>query len=337
MDSETSVLRIADAYDSRCRGLVEGYAFRTDLKTEVSADHVTKANGPFYCPACLSEAIVRKCSDKDDHFAHKALLSPTANRTNTTFHHTVRDEICQSLKTLFPDGSWVTEKDIKGKDGETFRADVAGYFGKRVPGTPAVAVEVQLSPYSPRYIRKKTAFYENNNISVLWLVPLTKRLEDTVFRPRRYELYLHSMYLGCVFYYEPKEPGCLTPVHFGPAMRYIEEQSFFSAGGVEEHVGGYYLKYKTQKTPCFNETRKVPLQELISKVLGPWENPNNNRLSLPARKIMSVAHRKWWADDENKQWLKDNDWVSYARRYLRAYEPDDESDIYPDWEDEIEE
>jgi hypothetical protein len=81
----------------------------------------------------------------------------------------------------------------------------------------------------------------------------------------------------------------------------------------------------------------VPLQELISKVLGPWENRNNNRLSLPARKIMGVAHRKWWADDENKQWLKDNDWVTYARRYLKAYEPDDESDIYPDWEEEGEE
>ena len=310
-----------DAYESRCHGLVGGVALLADLKTPVNAAYVRKADGPFYCRECLSEAIVRKCSDKDDHFAHRALVTPTGQQQDTAFHHGVRDELFGLLKERFPAGNWKTEVKITDEKLGTFVPDIAGYFGERSRDVPAVAVEVQLSPYSPGYIRKKTAFYEQKNIHVLWVVPLTKPLEKAVFRPRRYELYLHSMYLGYVFYYEPGKAGTLRPVHYGPAMRYIEPKTFFDEHAEEQHVGDFYLKYKTLKEPKFGE--ELFIADAVAKITGAWQNPNNKRLSLPERKMMITRQQRWWAKDENKQWLKENDWVAYARRYLPLYEPED--------------
>jgi len=322
-----------DAYDSRCHGLAGGIALMGNLQTLVNAAYVTKASGPFFCRECLSEAIVRKCSDKSDHFAHKALLSPTAKAGNTSFHHGVRNELCAVLTRRFPEGCWKTEQRIGDATAGVVIPDISGYFGQRSKEFPAVAVEVQLSPYSPRYIKKKTEYYTAKNINVLWIVPLTRRLEAAMFRPRRYELYLHSMYLGYVFYYVPGSDGLLSPVHFGPAMRYIEPRTFYDENASEVYAGDYYLKYKTLKEPGFTED--VGIADLAAKSLKSWVNPNNSRLNLPQRKIMSLKGGKWWPADENKQWLKDNDWFAYVKKYLSVYNPDDEYDDIPG-EDETE-
>ena len=287
-----------DAYESRCNGLVSGIALLADLKSSVNAGYVRKADGPFYCRTCLSEAIVRKCSDKEDHFAQKALVTATGQNKDTTFHHGVRDELFDLLKERFPSGNWKTEVKINDEVLGTFIPDIAGYFGERGKSCPAVAVEVQCSPYSPSYIKKKTSFYTKKNIHVLWIVPLIKPLEQAVFRPRRYELYLHSMYLGYVFYYEPGRKGVLKSVHFGPAMRFIEPKSFFDENAEEKHVGNFYLKYKTLKEPKNGD--EIFIADAVSRFLHAWENPNNARLNLPERKIMSSPQNRWWKENEDK-------------------------------------
>lgn len=324
-DEQPPRYKKSDVYDSRCHGLVGGVALLADLKTAVTAAYVQKTDGPFYCRTCLSEAIVRKCSDKEDHFAHKALVTPTGLNKDTVFHHRVRDELFAILKERYPSGNWKTEVKIADDALGTFIPDIAGYFGERGKEFPAVAVEVQLSPYSPSYIKKKTDFYAKKNIHVLWIVPLIKPLENAVFRPRRYELYLHSLYMGYVFYYEPDKAGVLKPVHYGPAMRYIEPRSFFDENAEEQYVGDFYLKYKTLKEPkCGDE---LFIADAIAKVCSAWQNPNNGRLSVPERKIMATPQTRWWEKNEDKQWLKENDWIAYARRYLPHYEADDEFDV----------
>lgn len=329
--SNPSSFRKSDAYESMCPGLVGGIAFVKGFKNTASASYVRKQDGPFYCRVCLSEAVVRKCSDKEDHFAHKARLSPTGRRGNTEFHHQIRDEICTILKQHFPNGGWQTEVVIKGLDNDhNFRADIAGYFGHRQRGVAPVAVEVQCSPYSPAYIRKKTATYADLGINILWIVPLTADLGSELFRPRRYELFLHSMYLGYVFYYEPGRKGLLTPVHYGPAFRYIEPKTFFDIDANEVNVGDYYFKYKTLKSPSY-ANHQVFIGDLVAKILPPWINPNNKKLSVPQRRIMALSMPKWWAENENKEWLKNNDWFKYIKTYLPYYQPDnDEYDFEKD-------
>ncbi|MBD1395126.1 hypothetical protein IDJ76_18625 [Mucilaginibacter sp. ZB1P21] len=328
-ESNTLKVRKTEAYDSRCLGLVGGVAFVQGFKKTASADYVRKIDGPFYCRKCLSEAVVRKCSDKEDHFAHKARLSPAGRRGNTDFHHQVRDELCAILKAQYPDGAWRTEVPMSSAgDDNDLRADIAGYFGPRIKGVAPVAVEVQCSPYSPAYLRKKTAAYAERGVNVLWIVPLTAELGDEPFRPRRYELFLHTMYLGYVFYYEPGSQGLLTPVHYSPAYRYIDPKTFFDTEANEISTGDYWFKYKTLKNPRY--TDQLPITDLVAKTLNAWVNPNNNKLNIPQRKIMGVTQAKWWPDDEYQEWLKNNDWFRYVKIYLPDYEPDDENDEFED-------
>ena len=75
----------SNAYESRFHGLARGVALLAGLKTPVNAGYVRKSDRPFYCRTCLSEAIVKKCSDKENHFARKALVTPTGQNKNTTF------------------------------------------------------------------------------------------------------------------------------------------------------------------------------------------------------------------------------------------------------------
>ena len=75
-----------DVNESRCPGLVAGYALRKEDNQKVEATSVTKSDGPFYCAKCGSEAIVRKCSEKEDHFAHKAAKTPIATKKDKRLH-----------------------------------------------------------------------------------------------------------------------------------------------------------------------------------------------------------------------------------------------------------
>lgn len=328
-----SNVKTSDAYDSRCYGLVGSAALKSDLRTKAYAADTVKANGPFYCQECLSEAVVRKCSDKEDHFAHYALKSPTGRRGDTTFHNNVRDELLAILRERFPEGVWDSEKQITVK-GTIIQPDLCGYFGTKSKECPPVAIEVQISPYSPRYIRKKTEQYTQKNINVLWIVPLTKQLTDAMFRPRRYELFLHSNYFGYVYYYVPGDKGLLTPVHYSPAFRYIEERTFFDQSAQEQTVGGFYLKYKTQKNP--NRIDKVPIYDLITKEAPEWQHPTNNKLDVSLRRIMILNRKRWWEKDEDKTWLVNNNQIQYFREhYTDKYSFDDEASEYnltDDWE-----
>lgn len=65
-----------DTKISRCYGLVGHKALKKSDNKTVYAENVSKSDGPFYCPVCLCDAIVRKCSEKVDHFAHSARQSP---------------------------------------------------------------------------------------------------------------------------------------------------------------------------------------------------------------------------------------------------------------------
>lgn len=82
-----------DARSSRCSGLLERKANKQGTNEIVHASLVRKSDGPFYCPVCLSEAIVRKCSDKADHFAHFAKQSPAIDKKHRDLHDVCRGRI----------------------------------------------------------------------------------------------------------------------------------------------------------------------------------------------------------------------------------------------------
>lgn len=140
-------------------------------------------------------------------------------------------------------------------------------------------------------------------------------------------MYLHSIYLGYVFYWIPGDNDQLTPVHYGPSFKYIEERTFYDEQAQEQVVGGFYLKYKTLKEPKFAE--KVSIFDLIPKTIDAWEHPKNKKLNVPERKILKLNKPKWWEKDEEEQWLKENNSIQYFREHFTdKYNPEDDHDFY---------
>src|SRR5688572_11099998 len=73
MDRELALHRLAAA--SGCDGLVDGWARRLANGQPVHAGAVTRDEGPFYCASCHAEVILRRGSERVDHFSHEASRS----------------------------------------------------------------------------------------------------------------------------------------------------------------------------------------------------------------------------------------------------------------------
>ena len=90
-------LHHSDSIEARCNGLKSGYAIIEKTGKRVYCAYVTKKDGPFYCPKCNSTAIVRKCSEKEDHFAHKPRLSPVLTAKDQSLHTECKNFICNHI------------------------------------------------------------------------------------------------------------------------------------------------------------------------------------------------------------------------------------------------
>jgi competence CoiA-like predicted nuclease len=213
-----------DILTARCRGLASHAAVIQRTMTIIHAEDASKEMGPFLCPSCLSEAIVRKCSEKVDHFAHKARLSPIIRAKDHELHETVSRELLETLINIYPNGNWAKDRPIMKNEEKGLKEIVPDLSGRDNNKNP-IAIEIQYTPYTIPKIYNKTIEYQKRKIFVIWIVPLREELGDDCFRPRLFEKYLHSMYYGRVYYYTPNQDKKILPVHFSPAKRWIDETS----------------------------------------------------------------------------------------------------------------
>ncbi|HRH02382.1 MAG TPA: competence protein CoiA family protein [Bacteroidia bacterium] len=288
-----------DSRNSRCLGLLKKSALKKSNNSSVYANQVTKSDGPFYCPACLSEAIVRKCTEKVDHFAHSARQSPVIKRNNK-LHNKCRDEILQHLQMAFPDGKWAAERAIPSNTEKDYKQVIPDLSG-RINNLP-VAIEIQLSPYTVKRIADKAIQYQKRNpkVSVLYVIPLSEELGDVPFRPRLYEKFLHSMFYGRVYYWTPNSGSNLIPVHFSPAKRYIEPSSWFDIENKEERVeGGFWLTYRTVKEPSPGPMVDI-CTDFVSVLRKEFE-PKNLKKSIPECTLFKDKLKCWWNKKEYKE------------------------------------
>lgn len=316
-----------DSHISRCYGLIEGSALRKADNQLVNTVEVTKANGPFYCPVCLSDAVVRKCSEKVDHFAHHARQSPIIRRKDKELHTKCRDKILEHLINIFPDGKWAKEREIpanKEKDYKKVIPDISGRVGD-IP----VAIEVQASAYTINRISTKIIEYQKRNpkVAVLYIVPLTEELGTEPFRPRLFEKYLHNMYFGRVYYWTQTNEALIQPVHFGPAKRWIEETTWFDTEIQEQRTeGGFLLTYRTIKTPNF--ANYVDIAKDFVKAERKEFIPKNVKKAVPEGTVFKDNLREWW--DKNEYKNAKNQFAIFNDRpkpkFIEAYETDDDYD-----------
>jgi competence protein CoiA len=261
------------------------------------ADKVYKKDGPFYCPSCLCEVVVRKCTNKVNHFAHHARQSSILTKKDKALHDNCRNEILNCLKKEFPDGNWEKERPIHANAAKGFKMIVPDISG-RINEIP-VAIEVQVSKYTVNRIKTKLIEYEKRKekVAVLYLVPLKEELGPEGFRPRLFEKYLHSIYGGRVYYWTKGSGLVLQPVHFSPTTRLIEASTWYD---IEIHdyrsVGGYFLTYRTIKKPNYGKPVDIA-KDFIKHPKLYWE-PKNVKHAIPHCTIFKDNLQKWWVKNE---------------------------------------
>ncbi len=226
-----------------------GCALRQSDFKSVRARSVTKEDGPFICPDCFSDAVIKKCADKEDHFAHhhRARVTPIALKSESELHHECKTAICRELQASFPEGNWETERTIPAKPEigiPELRPDISGRINKK-----AIAIEVQASTLTVKQILRRTAYYSARKCAVLWVVPLREEFGGELFRPRLMEKIFHRMYYGRVYYWTSGNGANLHAIHFDIATRHIEHKEWYNEYGGLESGGGFDKPYKVIKKP----------------------------------------------------------------------------------------
>lgn len=338
LEQELESDREFDTKISRCFGLLSRKAIKKSDNTFVYAEFANKSDGPFYCPVCLCDAIVRKCSEKVDHFAHSARQSPVIRKKDKELHNKCRDEILELLKQKFPEGKWASEREIPANKDKGFKKVIPDISG-RIGDIP-VAIEVQLSPYTIRRITEKITEYQKRNpkVAVLYVIPLYDDLGDEPFRPRLFEKFLHSMYYGRVYYWTPNSETKLLPVHFSPAKRWIEETSWFDTDIKEErNEGGFWLTYRTIKKPNYGKPVDITT-DFIKEIRKAYE-PKNVKKAIPECTIYKDNLKEWWDKKEYKN--KEKQFAIFKDRpkptFIEEYENFDDYDDYDDNFDQYDE
>lgn len=174
---------------------------------EVQAENAHPEDGPFYCPSCHAEVILKQGPIKVAHFAHRADTDCSfAGQEESVEHRLVKQEIYQAL--LHVPG--VSEVQVE-RNLQEVRPDVSF----RCNGT-FVAIEVQVSTLSSQDIEQRTLAYARKNIAVLWTPPFSLSMFEERYAPQEWERYLHALYFGKVYYWSKGIE--LQPVQFQPYM-----------------------------------------------------------------------------------------------------------------------
>lgn len=306
-------------------------ACQKETDEKVSAEEVTKEDGPFYCDECDLDVIVKKCSEKKDHFAHLARLSPIATNKDYALHNSCRDEICAALQLAFPEGEWVTEYTMKtANNNREIRPDIYGLInGKKI------AIEVQASAYTIAKIANKTKDYNDLGIAVFWVVPLKEDIGDRPFRPRLFEKYLHSLYFGRTYYYTQGSGSKIQAIHYSFTKRWKEGKTWFDEEGQEQSSSSYYATYKGIKVANLGDILDIITDFSVRKRKG--FAPKNIKKEIPDCVIFGDNLSKWWEEDEYKNKKKQmeiqKDDEIYSTNKGILYE-DAEEDYYGEYEEE---
>ena len=312
-----------DIYSSRCSGLAGQKARRKLDNQIVYADYATKSDGPFYCPVCLSDAIVRKCTEKVDHFAHSARQSPIIGKKDRFLHEQCQNEILEYLQKSFPLGKWEKERPIP-KNEKYGTKEVVPDISGRIGDLP-IAIEVQISPYTINKIYDKLVEYQKRGVLVLYIIPLYKEIGEEVFRPRLFEKYLHSLYYGRVYYWTPNNNNKIVSAHFGRCTRWIEESTWFSEDGEECSGGGYYLTFRTIRKPLFGE--QLDIVKDFKQIQRKEFIPVNAKKKIPTCSLFIDKQMKWW---NKKEYVIQKESIAESTELIEEYDPIDDYDEYSD-------
>ena len=169
---------------------------------KVAAREADRDAKPFFCFCCRREVMLHRGGARAAHFAHKPPVTCEYGAGESETHRQCKLQIYEYLKNHPGVAKCELERDLG-----TVRPDISAYIG----GVP-VAIEVQVSSLSLTRIAFRTAEYARKGIYVLWLPLYTEGLRQELYNPKPWELWLHALYQGRVYYWLRGTE--ILPIHF---------------------------------------------------------------------------------------------------------------------------
>ena len=144
------------------------------------------------------------------------------------------------------------------------------------------AIEVQRSNLSVEKIEARTIRYHALGVFVLWLALYTEALQEQIYAPRPWEKWLHSAYLGCVYYWRPgRDDLFIQPVRFEAFRQQREYQTWYEREGEARLSGGYAQTSKRFKKPILAPECHL-LADFRPSLKPGWQS---DHLTLPPRRL----------------------------------------------------
>ncbi|NUQ67664.1 MAG: hypothetical protein HUU18_05235 [Phycisphaerales bacterium] len=244
------------------------------------APRTEKSEGPFHCPECHKELVLRKGAVVVHHFAHKPPVNCAYGSGETIEHMRAKLAIYEYLSSSPRVLKLDVEKPIE-RSGIKVRPDVRCLVDEK----HYLGIEFQKTSLDPREIERRTSAYRTLSVYVLWIVPWPAKLvHGERYQPRETERYLHSLYFGRVFFWKPSVG--IVPVHFDDHLIDVPYNEWYVEGGHGEmdSGGGYEYRSKRFVTPCVSPPVSI-LQ------LGPVMRQayTMKARSLPAALLWSIS------------------------------------------------
>ncbi len=172
----------------------------------VMAWEATREEGPFFCPECEEEVVLKKGMVVIHHFAHYPEATCSYGTGESEQHRRAKYEIYEALRVHPSVSQLAVERYLKD-----VRPDVSFLW----QGKWKVAIEMQISAISPGEIEHRTRCYTAKNIWLLWTTPYHSNISGlTSYNTSVWERYLHALYFGKVYYW--LGGASLLPVRFEP-------------------------------------------------------------------------------------------------------------------------
>ena len=235
----------------------------------VTAYFESKANGPFVCPDCRDEVILKTGRRTVNHFAHVNPLACRYAENESEEHRRCKMEIFQALQKEPGVRNIALERPLGSN-----RPDVSAHIN----GVP-VAIEVQISSLSLETITRRTIEYARKGIYVLWLLQWTPELNARRYSPRLWEKWIHAAYFGRVYYWI--EGLTVVSYHFDPNHKTIPKKSWYSEKGKKMTGGGYSRRSKRHRTAIHGKPLNLTA-DFVPRNRDWWEG---NGLTVPFAKL----------------------------------------------------
>lgn len=178
----------------------------------VRAKDSKKADGPFACPGCHKEVVLKRGYIKRPHFAHSTLSDCRYGTGESETHRLAKFALYDALQAH----AHVTNLHVEYVL-DTRRADVFFCLAERYN----IALEIQFSPIPIDEIIIRTQQYARHNVHVLWMPPYREELERAPYTPQPWEQYVHTLYFGVIYYW--CKGDVVQPVRFRP-LRHMRQE-----------------------------------------------------------------------------------------------------------------